>query len=326
MAQFLLRRFFQSCLSLLLISLIVFTMMYAVGDPVSALLPPTATPKDREILREELGLNNPLPVQYAMFMGRAVRGDLGISYYQGRPVMELILERAPATIELALVALVLSLVIGVPLGVIAGARPNSFVAKSVMWISMIGISLPTFWLGLLLMMYVGVKMEWLPPMGRGVGREVLGVEWTILTLDGWRHLLLPALTLALHHVALILRLMRSEMLDVLRQPFIRVARARGLSEPAIIGNHAFRNTLIPLVTVTGMEFGQLLAFSVVTETIFQWPGLGKLLIESIHVDRPLVVGYLMMTGVVFLAINFAVDVAYAFIDPRIRLSSGAHSA
>ncbi|MBI3735922.1 ABC transporter permease [Candidatus Sumerlaeota bacterium] len=321
MLQFLLRRFLQSLLSLFLISLIVFVMMFAVGDPLASLLPPTATQKDREILREELGLNRPILVQYAMFMGRAARGDFGISYYKGQPVLNLILERAPATLELATVSMLIALLIGVPLGILAGARPHSWGARASMWGSMIGISLPTFWLGLLLMMYFGVKLEWLPPMGRGQTREIFSIRWSVLTADGWAHLILPGVTLALHHLAMLLRLVRSQMLDTLQLPFIRVARSKGVPERSVIGHHALRNTLIPIVTVTGVEFGQLLAFSVVTETIFQWPGLGKLLIESIYVDRPLVIGYIIMTGIVFLGINFFVDLLYALLDPRIRLSA-----
>ncbi len=331
MLGFLARRFFQTLLSLALISLVVFVMLHAIGDPVAYLLPRTASARDRENLRRELGLDRPMLIQYGLFLRRAARGDFGHSYYQGRPVMELIAERAPATIELASLALLISVALGVPLGVFCGARPRHPCARVVLGGSMIGISLPTFWLGLILMMYLAVDRGWMPgPLaaatawaptsGRGETRTLLSVRWSFLTRDGLAHMILPATTLALHHVALLIRLVRSEMFETLGQPFIRVKRSYGLPERSVIGRHAMRNTLIPIVTVTGVEFGQLLAFSVVTETIFQWPGLGKLLIDSIFVDRPLVLAYLMLTGVVFLAINFAVDLTYALIDPRIRLA------
>ena len=331
MAAFLLRRLGQSILSLVLISLLVFTMMFAIGDPVAVMLPRQASQQDRENLRRELGLDRPLIIQYGMFIGRISRGDFGRSYYDQRPVMDLIAERAPATFELATVSLMMALLIGIPLGIVAGARPRSLLGRAAMGGSMLGISLPTFWIGLVFMMYLAVDQrwmggfarffEWIPPNGRGQTRAIGSVRWSFLTLDGWAHLLLPATTLALHHIAMLIRLVRSELLDTLQKPFIRVARSHGIPERSVIGRHAMRNTLIPIVTLTGVEFGQLLAFSVITETVFQWPGLGKLLIDRIYVDQPLVVAYLMLTGVGFLVINFAVDLTYALIDPRIRLSS-----
>jgi peptide/nickel transport system permease protein len=254
--------------------------------------------------------------------GGSARGDLGHSYYHGRPVVDLLRERLPATLELAVVSLLLSLLLGVPLGILAGARPDTGSPALAMSVSMLGISLPTFWLGLLLIMGFAVTLEWLPPMGRGPTRELFGVPFSFLTRDGWSYLVLPAVTLALHHIAMLIRLVRSELFETLRLPFIRAARSRGLSEVSIVGRHAMRNSMIPLLTVTAVEFGQLIAFSVVTETIFQWPGLGKLLIDSVYVDRPLVVAYLAMTGVLFLTLNFLVDVAYVFADPRILHGKG----
>ena len=320
MIAYLFRRIYQSLLSVFIITLLVFAMMHAIGDPVAFLLPPTATIEDRASLRRELGLDRPLLVQYGVFIGRMARGDFGLSYYQGRPVMDLIAERAPATFELAIISLLMALIIGIPLGVVAAVWPRGWPARLALGGSMLGISLPTFWLGLLLIMYFGVHLEWLPPMGRGETRGAGGAQWSFLTRDGWAHLIMPAVTLALHHWAMLIRLVRSELFETLRMPFIRVARSHGLSEMSIVGRHAMRNTLIPIVTVTGVEFGQLLAFSVVTETIFQWPGLGKLLIDSVYVDRPLVVAYLVLTGVVFMGINLLVDLTYALIDPRIRLA------
>lgn len=317
MLGYFVRRFLQALISLFVVTLLVYAMMYRVGDPVATLLPPTATEKDRRILREELGLDKPLPVQYAMFVSNLSRGDLGYSYYHGRPVVDLLKERFPATLELAVVSLLMSLVLGIPLGIMAGARPEGWIARGAMGLSMLGISLPTFWLGLLLIMGFAVTLEWLPPMGRGETRELFGMPFSFLTRDGWSYLILPAITLALHHIAMLIRLVRSELFETLRLPFIRAARSRGLPESRIVGRHALRNSMVPLLTVTAVEFGQLIAFSVVTETIFQWPGLGKLLIDSIYVDRPLVVAYLMLTGVTFLTLNFLVDVAYVWVDPRI---------
>ncbi len=303
--------------------MLVFAMMFSLGDPVAMLLPPTASRQQAEQLREELRLNDPLPVQYIAWLGRLLRGDLGHSYYTGQPVARMLAERAPATIELALAALLVAVAVGIPLGMWAGARPNSALTRLAMGGSLVAISMPSFWLGLLLMMTFGVWLAWLPPQGRGDTIALLGADWSFLTLDGLRHMVLPAVTLGLYHLAMLMRLVRAEMAETLRRPFIRVCRARGLSEGTIICRHALRNTLIPVVTVIGLQFGGLLAFSVITETIFAWPGLGKLLIDSIHVDRPLVFAYLMMTGIVFLAINLLVDLTYTLIDPRIRLTAPA---
>lgn len=321
MIVFLLQRLLQAALTLFAISLLVFMILFSVGDPVTMLLPQTASQSQKAELRRALGLDKPLPVQYVRYMGRVLHGDFGHSYYTGQPVATLLAERAPATLELATAALLISIALGVPLGMLAGARPRNWLGRFAMGGSLFGISVPTFWLGLMLMMVFGVWLGWLPSNQRGETVSILGVEWSFLTLDGLRHLLLPAVTLALYHVAMIMRLVRSEMAETLGRPFIRVLRAKGVSETAVIGKHALRNTLIPVVTVIGLQFGGLLAFSVVTEWVFQWPGLGRLLLDSLQTDRPVVVAYLLLTGVVFLAINFLVDLTYAFIDPRIRWSS-----
>lgn len=318
--SYLLRRLFQSFVALWAISILVFIMMFAIGNPVETLLPPAATDRQKAELRRQLHLDDPIAVQYAAYVGRLLRGDLGRSYYTGRPVARMLAERAPATIELAMMAMLFAVAVGVPLGVWSGARPGGAASRISMGGSLLAISLPSFWLGLLLMMLFGVWLRWLPPQGRGRTVDVLGAGWSFLTLDGLRHLILPALTLGLYHLAMLIRLTRGEMARTLQMPFIRVCRARGLSETAVIGKHALRNTLIPVVTVVGLQFGGLLAFSVVTETIFSWPGLGKLLIDSIQVDRPLVFAYLLMAGVVFLAINLLVDLTYSVIDPRVRLA------
>ena len=274
-------------------------------------------------------------VQYGRFIGRIARGDLGQSYLSGRSVGATIAERAPATFELACASLLLAMSIGLPLGVLCGARPRARLSRFILHGSLLGISLPTFWIGLLLIMLLAVQTEWMPEAlrarmtwvptgGRGPTREALGADWSVLTARGWAHLALPALTLALHHIALLIRLVRSELKRALEAPHVRVARAYGFTERAIVGRFALRNTLIPVVTVTGVEFGQLMAFSVVTETVFNWPGLGRLLIQSIeNNDRPLVMAYLLLTGALFLAINFVVDLTYAWVDPRVRLAGAA---
>lgn len=323
MLLFIFHRLLQSAVTLFAISVLVFVMMFCVGDPVTSLLPQNASPRQKTELRRELGLDRPLPVQYLYYLGRVMRGDFGKSYYTGQSVGTLLAERAPATIELALAALLVSIALGIPFGMLAGARPRNWLGRAALGGSLVGISIPTFWLGLMLMMVFGVWLRWLPASQRGDTVRLLGADWSFPTLDGLRHLVLPAVTLALYHVAMIMRLMRSEMAETLRLPFIRVLRAKGLSEASIIGRHALRNTLIPVVTVVGLQLGGLLAFSVVTEWVFQWPGLGKLLLDSIQTDRPVVVAYLLLTGVVFMALNLLVDLTYAFIDPRIRWSSSA---
>ncbi len=321
MLGYLFRRLIQSLVALWAISVLVFVMMFATGNPVESLLPPSATDRQKAELKKQLHLDDPITMQYVAYVGRLLRGDLGRSYYTGRPVADMLAERAPATLELAALAMLLAVGAGVPLGIFAGARPRGAASKLSMGGSLVAISLPSFWLGLLLMTVFGVWLRWLPPQGRGRTVEALGAGWSFLTFDGLRHMILPALTLGLYHLAMLIRLTRGEMARTLRMPFIRVCRARGLSEAAVIGKHALRNTLIPVVTVVGLQFGGLLAFSVVTETIFSWPGLGKLLIDSIQVDRPLVFAYLLLAGVVFLGINLIVDLTYAVIDPRVRLAS-----
>jgi peptide/nickel transport system permease protein len=321
MAGFLCRRLGQALLVLWAISALVFVMLYRVGDPLATLLPPEATEAQRSAMRRELGLDGSLGAQYARYMARLLRGDLGRSYYSGRPIAEELAERAPATLELATAALLLAALTGIPLGAWAGARPRSAASRLAMGASLAGVSIPSFWLGLILMMTFGVWLGWLPVSGRGATIHALGANWSFPTLDGLRHLILPAATLAAYPMAMLLRLTRAEMAKTLASPFIRVARARGLSEAAVIGRHAMRNALAPLVTVLGLQLGGLLAFSVVTETIFQWPGLGKLLIDRIAVDRPLVVAYLLLAGAVFILLNAVVDLLYALIDPRIRLGS-----
>jgi peptide/nickel transport system permease protein len=325
MLAFVIRRVFQSILVLLAVGLVAFSMFRFVGDPVEQLLGQERTVADIERVREALGLNDPFVVQYASFLWRAVQGDFGISYRQGRPVAEIIAERAPATLELALVSGLLALTVGIALGVFTAIRRDGWLANVVMSASLIGVSLPTFLIGILLIYVFGVELGWLPTFGRG---EVVQLGWWstgLLTESGLKSLILPAITLGLYQMTLIMRLVRSEMLEVLRQDYIRFARARGLGERAVNFRHALGNTLIPVITVAGLQLGAIIAFAIITETVFQWPGVGLLFINAVQfVDIPVMAAYLMLVSVMFVAINLIVDVLYVWVDPRLRID-GRHA-
>jgi peptide/nickel transport system permease protein len=286
------------------------------------LVPPDADQVERLRVVAAFGLDRPLWEQYFSFLGGAFKGDLGRSFVFNEPALRVILQRMPATLELALAAMLLSIVIGIPLGLYAGVRPNSPAAKTMMAGSILGFSLPSFWVGLLLIMVFAVQLSWLPAGGRGPTRELLGMQWSFLTLDGLRHLILPALNLALFKISLVMRLVRAETREIVPQDYIRTARAKGLAEGAIIRVHLLKNILIPVITIIGLEFGSVIAFSVVTETIFAWPGMGKLIIDSINLlDRPMIVAYLMVIVVLFVFINLVVDLIYTALDPRVRLEN-----
>lgn len=320
---FALRRLAQAVAVMLAVAFIAFVLFQYVGDPVAQLAGPDATPEQRAALRADLGLDQPVVVQFARFAGHAVRGDFGISLRQGRAVSTLLLERLPATLELAVVAAVLGSLAGIPAGVYAALHRERRVAQGLMGLSLLGVSLPTFVVGILLIYVFSVQLGWLPSFGRG-DVVALGGWWTsgLLTVDGWRHLALPAVTLAVFQLALTLRLMRAEMLDVLRSGYIRFARARGLPEHTIHFRHALRNALMPVITVTGLQFGSLVAFSVVTETVFQWPGMGLLFIQAVaHADIPVMAAYLCVVALVFVSINWIVDVLYVVVDPRLRYAA-----
>ena len=320
--KFLLRRVVESLLVLWLMSVVVFAGVFMIGDPVATMISPDATQADIAKVRASLGLDQPLPVQYGRFLNAALHGDLGRSYAYSSPAMKLIGERMPATFELATLALLFALVLGIPLGLIAGTRPGSATDRGIMAGSIVGFSLPSFWVGLMMIMLFSVKLGWLPTSGRGDTREVFGVAWSFLTIDGLRHLLLPALNLSFFTLALMIRLTRSGTREAMSQDYVRFARAKGLSMRRIIGVHVLKNILIPILTVTGLEFGSIIAFSIVTETIFAWPGMGKLIIDSINVlDRPVIVAYLLIVVVLFVVINFLVDVGYMLLDPRVRRSA-----
>lgn len=324
MTVWLIRRLLQAATILLLMTLIVFFGLHVIGNPIDILVAEDATQAERARMIASLGLDQPLWIQYCVFLANALQGDLGQSYVYNMPALPLILQRLPATFELAFAATGLAILIGIPLGLLAGLYPDRWFARMIMGGSIIGFSLPTFWVGLLLIMIFSVSLGWLPSTGRGETVSIMGYGWSFLTLDGWRHLLLPALNLALFKVALVLRLTRAGVREVLPQDYIRFARANGIAPKRIIGIHVLKNILIPLVTVIGLEFGSTIAFAVVTESIFAWPGAGKLIIDSINaLDRPVIVAYLMIVVCLFVMINLCVDLLYRLLDPRVRLEASA---
>ncbi|MEL6168287.1 MAG: ABC transporter permease [Pseudomonadota bacterium] len=326
MLAYVIRRVFQSLIVLLIVGLVAFSMFRFVGDPIDNMLGQERTQQDIERLRGELGLDQPFPVQYLRFLEGAVQGNFGVSYRQGRPVAEIIAERAPATLELAAVSGVLAIGFGIALGVFTAIRRDGWASNAIMTVSLIGVSLPTFLIGILLIYVFSVELDLLPSFGRG---ETVDLGWWttgLLTESGLRALILPAITLGLYQMTLIMRLVRSEMLEVLRQDYIRFARARGLKDRAVNFRHALKNTLVPVITVTGLQLGSIIAFAIITETVFQWPGVGLLFINAIQfVDIPVMAAYLMLISVMFVAINLIVDLLYVWVDPRLRTDrAGAH--
>ncbi len=321
MTLFLIRRFLQGAVIILVMSVIVFVGVYAIGNPVEILINPDATPEIKQRAIEKLGLDKPIYEQYGYFVVRAIQGDLGNSFIYDEPALQLILAAMPATLELAICSLVIALFIGIPLGMIAGYWPDGWGSNIIMTGSILGFSLPSFWVGLMLILLLSVELGWLPSGGRGETVSLLGFPVSFLTLDGLAHLAMPALNLALFKLSLVIRLTRAGMKETLQQDYIKFARAKGLSTRRVIFIHAFRNILIPIVTVLGLEMGSVIAFAVVTETVFSWPGMGKLIIDSINLlDRPIIVAYLMMTVLMFVTINLIVDITYSLIDPRVRLT------
>ncbi|AOY93907.1 ABC transporter permease [Cupriavidus sp. USMAA2-4] len=320
MSRWLARRLAQALLVVLVMTVIVFAGLHAIGNPVDILIGQDADQADRARIIAQLGLDQPLWRQYLAFVTGALHGNLGNSFVYSVPAVELILQRLPATFELAVAALLLAVVLGVPLGLFAGLYPQHPLSRLLMAGSIVGFSLPTFWVGLMLIMAFSVKLGWLPSGGRGETAQWLGVQWSWLTTDGLRHLVLPALNLALFKVSLVLRLTCAGVREVLPQEWVRFARAKGLSPLRVVLGHVLRNTLIPLVTVLGLEFGSTIAFAVVTENIFAWPGAGKLILDSINaLDRPVIVSYLMVVVCLFVTLNLIVDILYKLLDPRVRL-------
>src|SRR5438128_6470286 len=321
MLVYVIRRSLQAVLVLFLMSLIVFIGVYAVGNPIDILINPQADQTDRERAIVALGLNKPLWAQFLTFLNGAVHGDLGRSFVHSTPALGLILERMPATLEFAIAAMLIAIVLGIPLGLWAGLKPPSLAGRTIMAGSILGFSLPTFWVGLMLIMVFSVMLGWLPSNGRGPTTLLFGVPVSFLSLEGWRHLILPATNLALFKLALLIRLTRAGTREALLQDYVKFARAKGLTNARVIGVHVLRNILIPIVTVIGLEFGSVLAFAIVTESVFAWPGMGKLLLDSINLlDRPVIVAYLLVIVFIFIVINLIVDVLYSALDPRVRLT------
>jgi peptide/nickel transport system permease protein len=320
MIAFVLQRLLQAMLVMLVVALIAFALFNFVGDPINSMVGQDTSLADRDRLREALGLNDSFVVQFARFVGHAARGEFGLSYQQARPVGQIILEKLPATLELSFAAAILALVCGVPMGIYTGLNRHSWGSQVLLAVSLIGVSLPTFLIGILFILIFAVLLGWLPSFGRGA---VVHIGWWstgLLTLEGWRALILPAVTLALFQVTLIMRLVRAEMIEVLRTDYIKFARARGLSNRAVNFGHALKNTLVPVITITGLQLGSIIAFAIITETVFQWPGMGLMFIQAVSfADIPVMAAYLVLVGLVFVVINLVVDLLYYVVDPRLRI-------
>jgi peptide/nickel transport system permease protein len=324
MLAFVLRRLIQAVVVMLTVAFIAFMLFQYVGDPVTNLLGQDATPEQRQQLRADLGLDASFAVQFTRFVGNAVRGEFGLSLRQGRKVSSLIVERFPATIELAVSAAVVALFAGIPLGVYTALRRGRFGSQLFMTLSLLGVSLPTFLIGILLILVFAVFLKMLPSFGRGEVVMLGGWSTGWLTVDGWKHLVLPAITLAVFQLALIMRLVRAEMLEVLRTDYIKFARARGISDHAVYFGHALKNTMVPVITITGLQLGQLIAFAIITETVFQWPGMGLLFIQAVQfADIPVMAAYLCLIALIFVLINLSVDLLYFAVDPRLRIERPA---
>ena len=320
MSVFIIRRLLQSGVVVVIMSFIVFSGVFLIGDPVEILVSDDADQQEREEMIKSMGLDKPFLVQYGIFISKALKGNLGESFVFNEPALLLILDRMPATMELAVVSLMIAIVFGIPLGVWAGLKPESWASKSIMTGSILGFSLPTFWVGIMMILLFAVMLGWLPSTGRGDVQVILGMPISIFSWDGFSHVLMPAGNLALFKLSMVIRLARAGTREVMHQDYIKFAKAKGLQESRIILVHVLKNILIPVVTVLGLEFGGLVAFSVVTETVFAWPGMGKLLIDSIGLlDRPIIVAYLMIIVFLFVFINLVVDILYSILDPRVRL-------
>ncbi|WP_193369866.1 ABC transporter permease [Pelagibius marinus] len=321
MLVYLLRRLGQSLFVVAAMAVLVFVGVYAIGNPIDIMISPDADQAEMEAAIARLGLDKPLWEQFFIFVGNALQGDLGKSFVYSTDAVSIILAKLPATMELAMLALVFAVFIGVPLGMIAGLRPHSLAGKSIMAGSILGFSLPNFWQGMMLILLFAVLLKWLPSGGRGETAELFGIPFSFLTLDGLSHMLLPAINLALFKTSLVIRLARAGTREAALQDYVKFARAKGLSSQRIVLVHIAKNIMIPVVTILGLELGSMIAFAVVTESVFAWPGMGKLLIDSINLlDRPVVVAYLMLTVFMFIIINFIVDMLYCVLDPRVRLS------
>jgi peptide/nickel transport system permease protein len=317
---FIFRRLLQAAFVLLMVSLVVFFAVYAVGDPLEMLINPEASFAERQLAVQRLGLDQPVWQQYLTFLGNALHGDLGRSFVHGIPAIELIVQRIPATFELVVLALALALAVGLPLGLVAGLNGDRRAGRAIMTGSIFGYSLPSFWQGMMFLLLFSVWLGWLPTSGRGETVDLLGIKLSRFTVDGLRHLVMPALNLSLANIALVIRLTAAGAVEANAQDYVKYARAKGVRPQRIVRRHILRNILIPVVTVMGLEFGSLIAYSTITETVFAWPGMGKLLIDSIYqLDRPVVVAYVMLVTLLFVVINLIVDLLYAALDPRVQV-------
>ena len=322
MLIFILRRMIQSLFVMFFVALVSFSMFRFVGDPVNQMVGIETTIAERERLREKLGLNDSIILQFGRFVKNASIGDFGISYQHKRPVSEMLIERFPATLELSVISALFSLIFGIPMGVYTGIHRFGWISRIMMTISLIGISLPTFLIGILLIFIFAVHLQWLPSFGRGEIVDLGGWRTGLLTSSGLKALIMPAITLGLFQLTLIMRLVRAEMLEVLRTDFIKFARARGLSNRVVHFGHALKNTLVPVITITGLQIGSIIAFAIITETVFQWPGMGLMFLQSIqNVDIPIMAAYLILIAFFFVAINLVVDLLYYLVDPRLRIDS-----
>ncbi|MCH8188694.1 MAG: ABC transporter permease [Proteobacteria bacterium] len=320
MIALIIRRLIQSIVVMLTVALIAFTLFRFVGDPVAQMVGQDTSLEDRAQLRERLGLNDPVPLQFARYVGNTVKGNFGISYRIGRPVGALLAERLPATLELSFVAALFALLVGIPMGIYTALHPERWLSKAFLTISLIGISLPTFLIGILLILLFGVVLGWLPTFGRGAVVDLGFWSTGLLSVSGWKSILMPAFTLGMFQLTLIMRLVRSEMLEVLRTDFIKFARARGLTPRAVHFGHALKNTLVPVITITGLQLGGIIAFAIITETVFQWPGMGLLFLQAIQfADIPVMSSYLVLIALFFVIINLIVDILYHVVDPRLRI-------
>ncbi len=320
MVYFIFKRLAQSVFVMLAVAFLAFSLFRFVGDPVSQMTGVETSVEDQERLREDLGLNDPFVLQFARFTGNLLQGDFGFSYRTRQPVAEMIVTRIPATLELGIVALLISLFVGIPTGVYTALRPRGFVTQTILMTTLIGVSIPTFVIGIMLIFLFGVQLGWLPTFGRGGTVQIGGWESSFFTVDGWRALILPALTLGVYQLTLTMRLVRAEMMEVMRSDYIRFATARGVPMGRLYFRHALANTLVPVITIIGLQFGGVIAFSIVTESVFQWPGMGLLFLESIRfVDIPVMGVYLVVIAFFFVLVNLIVDLLYVAIDPRLRI-------
>lgn len=320
MIKTIIQRFFQMIVVMIVVSMLVFIMTYLIGNPVYLLLPENATDAQVQQAMTELGLDKPLPVQYGIFIRNVLHGDFGHSYFYKQPALSVIVEKLPNTLELVFVTMILTILIGIPLGVYAGAYPKRIKSRAIMTGSLFGVSLPSFWVGMILIYIFSLGLGLTPISGRGAEGTILGIKTSLATWDGIRHLILPAVTLALGNIASIIRLTRAGTQEQMKQNYVKFARAKGVSTRSVLFVHALKNTLIPVITILGLQIGDLIAFTTITETIFAWPGMGKMILDAIsHNDRPIVSAYLMLVSAMFIIINFIVDVLYTLIDPRVSL-------